>query len=1391
MTRDQAAERVRRVLAETVLSGDSSKVEPTSLLEPLGINEAGRNRIATALTSQLGITRDSGAVNCWKSIDDIINYVQVHSRNGESNGPSETSSALPAESICEELLDLANPNLYRNNLFRVLGIVASSSPAEMRQRQKRLEMQRKLGLPSDDTGSGFLSLVPPPSPEASVKALERMNDPVARFLDELFWFSGPSDDAGLIALGRERVTEARKLWIQSADRVVHAQHNLAVLNHLMALEHTADRDVNAAGACTAWKQLLATETFWDRARARVAEMNDARLTTGFVRRVRATLPRMILLIIARQAVAASEEGDAQTVSDLLKVIRGAGFDLESTEDAIRDALKPLRHRISAAVASARKHWTKTPQHGAKIVREMYGALLPLLNAHDRVAENEAAMQSVHDEVAEAMNQAEVAYCKATNDWAGGEKLLELAQGLAKGQRLRDQIAENIRVDQENKKSGNDWCAPGYWEVAPELLTELEKARAHAESGNFDAALDILLVLDKRSGAPLTRAIVYCLSVKGIRSSNAALAEFNAESGVLKEIMDKLPNQWRLPTPQTPTYMMPPCLACGSTFYTSWANLTWRGNKIFMCSSCSARHDRNLVEEKQVFARALEQPMDYLALAARLDPGDQGVARNRKTIVDMAGKNGARGSGDADALAKRLSVGRERRSLVAQVGAVADTCFFCGHNQGDKGSALYVPMHGPVKRVEFVLGRGVEYEYGDVIVPRCTQCREHHANWPTRVEKWHQTALSEADPKRHSKSVASVAKAKQDADKVGAELASANRAVEEAETALKSARSSRGFFASLLGRTTPACETARIALENARKHQSEATTRSHAAAEVHENALAELKARCDRAVAAYKAAHPQPTLPKGVRPEDDWSDAPVLSGMRSRSWEYGDVVEERGTTDIKVRGKVGRVPVLPERSILDVQPSGPLLESPSGGRLSDAAEVVEASAPPSWSTEQTCVLEVTSPGEIFLYKHTAGETYNYATIDNYRDVYINGQKCGSFDFVCNVYLHISPDGRHYCFQAGRNQKVIMQDGRSWSTPFDEIKYLAATEGVDSVFAIVKKSGKSRFVVNDKAGPEYDDVSWTFWVGTFQGEFRAYYSARKGQVWHLMLNGDCKEQAEAEIRGLLVSADRRIVRYWAMQGGKWIRKTNDKCDASCDKLLDTRQHGGYETAIVLRNQCAYIIADDGSETAIAGEVLDAWVHFGKDGRVSCVVQRSDGFHVIAGGREGSPIANVVKDSVCVSPDGNHYLCLAKGSDGRVTVVIDGKVSSHTYDECGEFCFSRNARHYAWRGQNKQASGVVYSACVDGKVITPSDRLAMGLGFHPKFAQTFAYVDYDFSAASGASETYVIDGQRLKAFRDILHYGGPGFQPDGSLSYFAVEGRKVYRVKHVCGANRTTAS
>ncbi|MDQ3788843.1 MAG: hypothetical protein M3422_16570, partial [Actinomycetota bacterium] len=237
----------------------------------------------------------------------------------------------------EILRDLSGTQLYRGNVFRLTGVPVTASATVIRRRREEAALMAQLGTSA--VAAGELPVTPAPDWDTVNAAFEAMRNPVLRLVHEMLWLCHEDSDGG-------------------------SDHDYAVRKHCGVLEgpsltargRPAVEDDPLARqwlvAVDAWADVLAGEEIWDRARRRVAEIDDPRLTTGTVRRLRQRLPRHIVDVHLALAVKAAEEFDTDAVDRHLWVLDGSLFDNELVDTALRDAVRPAEDRVRAACEAA-------------------------------------------------------------------------------------------------------------------------------------------------------------------------------------------------------------------------------------------------------------------------------------------------------------------------------------------------------------------------------------------------------------------------------------------------------------------------------------------------------------------------------------------------------------------------------------------------------------------------------------------------------------------------------------------------------------------------------------------------------------------------------------------------------------------------------------------------------------------------------------------------------------------------------------------------------------------------------------------------------------------------------------------------------------------------------
>ena len=371
----------------------------------------------------------------------------------------------------QRLLELATPELYRQNAFRVIGLPVDASQRDVARQRTRLQMMKKVGIQAPTVATGMMPLRPPPDDDQITQAAQRLNEPESRILDELFWFwphqGNSAEDEALKLLSTDHSNAAQSLWLQyeqdySQSRI--STHNLAVYYHCIALdlEHLAERknlgtDLNETrsrawnAAFKRWRLLLNDEGFWSRLTARIRELDDPRLTTGTARRIRGSLPKAIFLINARLAVRAAEYGNEAEAKRHLDLMNSDGFDPSIREEVLQEAVSPVRDKVRIIRDSIMEKFAKSQamslNYGDSLALELLSKTQPLIKIVDVILPPGNAIRGgVPDVIADAALDCIIAFGNKSQEWQNClpsmRDICEIA--IACSESIRSRAKENLK-----------------------------------------------------------------------------------------------------------------------------------------------------------------------------------------------------------------------------------------------------------------------------------------------------------------------------------------------------------------------------------------------------------------------------------------------------------------------------------------------------------------------------------------------------------------------------------------------------------------------------------------------------------------------------------------------------------------------------------------------------------------------------------------------------------------------------------------------------------------------------------------------------------------------------------------------------------------------------------
>lgn len=407
--------------------------------------------------------------------------------------------------IDDNLLDLANSDLYLNNPFRALGLNADASLREIKKKKRLLTLSREMGIESDGPK------------DVSDDVLEifngDINDPIKRLLQRIFWIWPDKVKNQTAFIPVDYFATAISFWerqIKGGKSVVVPLHNLAVTYQLVFLESVQggrqfSELMEASGelekACEKslqyWMRLVKTKNFWQRIYDWVAEENDPRLDANFLKRLRKQISPFICVIYLNAAKKLHDSGKTDRSVDIVNQIWNIELPEKVRDSALNYQFQKTREVVQAQISAYQESAIAMhPLAAEKILREnlteiksnlAFAELLTLGNSRN-------SLTALVDTVA-----ASILNIIKKHD-ARGKGLFMAMHTLAEMRELPASASLQQRVVDEQQKAreifnkGNYWYSINYFSAREPILDTLEKSHQHFDTQNYDLANSLLEAL---------------------------------------------------------------------------------------------------------------------------------------------------------------------------------------------------------------------------------------------------------------------------------------------------------------------------------------------------------------------------------------------------------------------------------------------------------------------------------------------------------------------------------------------------------------------------------------------------------------------------------------------------------------------------------------------------------------------------------------------------------------------------------------------------------------------------------------------------------------------------------------------------------------------------------
>ncbi|WP_380141849.1 hypothetical protein [Kibdelosporangium aridum] len=365
---------------------------------------------------------------------------------------------------------VTGPDLYRGNIFGVTGLPVDATAAQIRRRREEAILESRLNPDLDA--------------DAIRTAFETMRDPVARLAHELLWRWAPDEHREVVAAESQgpfkQEPRLDSLWKISLD---------------------------------AWADVFANPESWAFARERVKQIDDPRLTTGTVRRLRDRLPYHIAAVTAEFAVRAASLG-VEAADRLVEVLDDSRLPDEAVDSALRDAVRPAERQISQTCETTKDVVQADESKAVAMADSLLAkAHAPLVVINALLGKDDELTVALSDQVALAVNNCAIADDRVTDNPAEAVRLLEQAQGYARLRATIDLINENlevIRLSELTREMRAD-CDRGKVNRAARRRRALLRV---LPDGEVKQALASIPPNDKRVGGDVKRAPL-SISILGI------------------------------------------------------------------------------------------------------------------------------------------------------------------------------------------------------------------------------------------------------------------------------------------------------------------------------------------------------------------------------------------------------------------------------------------------------------------------------------------------------------------------------------------------------------------------------------------------------------------------------------------------------------------------------------------------------------------------------------------------------------------------------------------------------------------------------------------------------------------------------------------------------------
>lgn len=572
------------------------------------------------------------------------------------------------------LIQRSTPYIYRLNSFRLLDLSSFSTMREINKRRQIIEIHQNNGV-SIPKGLG-INLIPANSDRDLKFIIEQLQNPISRLLEEFFWFWPENykkttvEDLGFQYLKDGDTNNASLHWnikTKNDDKDGVFQHNLAVLSHLQLLEFELklmnsenrypDNDIGSKWkTCFQnWDNLLCHEGFWSFITSRVRELDDPRLTTGNVKRLRDFLPLCLVLVQIRLALKFAEGGHYREALKVTGFLQNTSFDIEVLDEGAEISIDPVIKRLNYLCDSALEGLNTNQIEAHHEISDFIIEGTKMLEVVD-IVKKIIPINDHWDCFAKTALDITLDYGYKTENDKESIRLLNGIKTITNNVVIKDVIEHHIKYYSERISKGNYWCAEGYFSLPKQLFDALEKARKAVRRKKYQEAKTILESLLTQTTNPLSKnqikivntSLAHCLNFEAVEFLNQADDLLQKVPGFVIKVSKRYSyakERINLAGWAAENYKLSQacyegllfCMACGKYIDHTSDIGTFKFDKAIYigCSSCIREYNIEFEANKKKFLTKLKTSINLLARANKLNPNNKQIIENFDFIIPIA------------------------------------------------------------------------------------------------------------------------------------------------------------------------------------------------------------------------------------------------------------------------------------------------------------------------------------------------------------------------------------------------------------------------------------------------------------------------------------------------------------------------------------------------------------------------------------------------------------------------------------------------------------------------------------------------------------------------------------------------------------------------------------